>query len=51
MLEIKNLSVIYKKDDQSVKAVDDVTLAVKDGQTLGLVGESGSGNPPWRSQY
>ena len=43
MLEIKNLSIIYKKDDQIIQAVDDVSLKVPDGKTLGLVGESGSG--------
>jgi len=43
MLEIKNLSIIYKKDDQVIQAVDDVSLKVPNGKTLGLVGESGSG--------
>jgi ABC-type dipeptide/oligopeptide/nickel transport system ATPase component len=43
MLELKNVSVIYKKDDQTFKAVDGVSLKVNDGETLGLAGESGSG--------
>lgn len=43
MLEIKNLSIIYKKDEQIVKAVNNVNLRLENSKTLGLVGESGSG--------
>jgi len=43
MLEIKNLSVIYSKDDSQVKAVDSVSFVLDDGNTLGIIGESGSG--------
>jgi len=39
MLEVKDLSVTYP----GVKAVNDVSLAVRPGEVLGLVGESGSG--------
>jgi len=31
------------EDDQSVRAVDGVTLTIDDGETMGLVGESGCG--------
>jgi ABC-type dipeptide/oligopeptide/nickel transport system ATPase component len=43
MLEIKNLSVEYRKDDEIVNAVDGVSFSLGKGRTLGLVGESGSG--------
>lgn len=43
ILEIKNLSVCYDAQKEKVKAVDDLSLTVKKGDSLGLIGESGSG--------
>lgn len=50
LLEIKNLkkffpisSGLLRKETGFVKAVDDVSLFIKRGETLGLVGESGCG--------
>jgi len=43
MLQIKNLSTHFYKDDTIIKAVDDVSFCVEKGETLGLLGESGSG--------
>lgn len=43
MLNIKNLTVAFKKDDQMIKAVNDIDFSVKHGQIVGLVGESGCG--------
>lgn len=43
LLEIKNLSVEYETDDATVYAVDDLSLDIEAGQTLGLVGETGAG--------
>ncbi|MBV7327749.1 ABC transporter ATP-binding protein [Chloroflexi bacterium TSY] len=43
ILDIRNLSVGYDTEQQMVYAVDDVTLAVTEGQSLGLIGESGCG--------
>jgi len=43
VLEIKNLKTYFNTSDGVVKAVDDVSLRVKRGKTLGLVGESGCG--------
>lgn len=43
MLQIKNLTVGFKKDDGWIKAVNDIDIAVKPGQIIGIVGESGCG--------
>lgn len=43
MLEIKDLSVVYKTDLETVYAVNGVTLSLEKGATLGLVGETGAG--------
>ncbi|QQZ08222.1 ABC transporter ATP-binding protein [Heyndrickxia vini] len=50
ILEIQNLKTYYpikggffKRTVGNVKAVDDVSFAIKKGETLGLVGESGCG--------
>jgi microcin C transport system ATP-binding protein len=43
MLQIRDLSVSFGRDDAEVKAVQNISLSIKRGETLGLVGESGSG--------
>ena len=44
LLQTKNLSKIYTDDRKSiVKAVNDITLQIYQGETFGLVGESGCG--------
>jgi oligopeptide/dipeptide ABC transporter ATP-binding protein len=50
LLEVKNLKVhfpvkhgLFSRVKAHVKAVDDVSFAIKPGETLGLVGESGCG--------
>lgn len=50
LLEVNNLKKyfpvkagIFKRTVAHVKAVDDISFAVKEGETLGLVGESGCG--------
>jgi len=43
LLEIKNLRTYFYIRDHVAKAVDDVSLSIQSGQTLGLVGESGCG--------
>ena len=42
-VSIENLIVEYKTEDGIVKAVNDVSLKVKRGKTLGIVGETGAG--------
>ena len=43
LVEIQNLKTYFDTDEGTVKAVDDVSMAIPKGQTLGLVGESGCG--------
>lgn len=43
LLEIKNLTVHYVTVDGTVHAVEDLSLSLEEGQTLGLVGETGAG--------
>jgi peptide/nickel transport system ATP-binding protein len=43
LLKIKNLKVIYKTDTGIVNAVNNLSLTVNVGETLGLVGETGAG--------
>ncbi|MDD3794565.1 MAG: ATP-binding cassette domain-containing protein [Lachnospiraceae bacterium] len=43
LLEIKNLKKYFKSAAGMVHAVDDVTFNIEEGQTVGLVGESGCG--------
>lgn len=50
LLEVKNLKKyfpvkagVFKRTVAHVKAVDDISFTVKEGETLGLVGESGCG--------
>ncbi|MFM7845305.1 MAG: ABC transporter ATP-binding protein [Planctomycetota bacterium] len=43
LVEIKNLRTHFFTDDGVVKSVDDVSLTIPRGATLGLVGESGCG--------
>lgn len=43
ILEIKNLTIHYVTDDEVVKAVNDISIALEEGESLGLVGETGAG--------
>lgn len=43
LLEIKDLQVRYHTEDGTVYALNHVDLELDDGETLGLVGETGAG--------
>lgn len=43
LLEVKNLSIDYITQDGDLNVVDDISFDLKQGESLGLVGESGCG--------
>ena len=43
LLEVKDLSMFYVTKSACVRAVNDVSFSVREGETFGLVGESGCG--------
>lgn len=43
LLEIRNLEVIYKTDEDTVYAVNGINLLLNRKETLGIVGETGAG--------
>ena len=43
LLEVRHLRTTYRRDAESVRAVDDVSFDVRTGEIVALVGESGSG--------
>jgi peptide/nickel transport system ATP-binding protein len=43
LVEIKNLKTYFHTEDGVIKAVDDVSFNIREGETIGIVGESGCG--------
>ena len=43
ILRVENLSKIYGKGENEVRALDDVSFSVEKGQFVAIIGPSGSG--------
>lgn len=43
ILDVKNLSKVYGKGDTMVKALDNVSFSVEQGEFIAIIGPSGSG--------
>ena len=43
MINIKNLSKIFTSGDAEIRAVDNVSLTIPEGQFIAITGRSGSG--------
>ena len=43
LLQIKDLSIVYATEDGVVQALTNANLTLRQGETLGLVGETGAG--------
>jgi peptide/nickel transport system ATP-binding protein len=43
LLQVSNLTTIFKNDERDFVAVNNISFQIGKGQTLGIVGESGSG--------
>ena len=43
LLEIKNLNIRFKSDQETINAVRDISITLGPGEVLGIVGESGAG--------
>ena len=43
LIDVQGLKTYFHTEDGVVKAVDDISIQIAEGHTLGLVGESGSG--------
>ena len=43
VLELKNLNVKFELEEDTVEAVNGISIHLDQGETLGLVGETGAG--------
>ena len=43
LVEVNNLKKYFKTNSGTLHAVDDISFKIKQGETLGVVGESGCG--------
>src|SRR5512135_623898 len=43
LLELRNISKIYRLGEEEIRALDDVTLDIEEGEFISIIGPSGSG--------
>ena len=43
ILEVHDLEIRYVTDEETVRAVNDITFSLERGESIGLVGETGAG--------
>jgi putative ABC transport system ATP-binding protein len=43
LVELRNVSKIYRLGDEEIRALDDVTLDIEEGEFISIIGPSGSG--------
>ena len=43
MIELKNLSKVYKTSEKEIVALDGINLTIQDGEIFGIIGLSGAG--------
>ena len=43
VLDVENLNVKFVLEEETVEAVNGISLQIREGETLGLVGETGAG--------
>ena len=48
LVEVRNVSKIYRLGGEEIRALDDVSLDIDAGQFMSIIGPSGSGKWPWR---
>jgi len=43
LVELRNVSKIYRLAEEEIRALDDVTLDIEEGEFISIIGPSGSG--------
>src|SRR5512143_514017 len=43
LVELRNVSKIYRLGEEEIRALDDVTLDIEEGEFVSIIGPSGSG--------
>ena len=46
MIRLEDVYKIYQMGDNEVRAIDGMTLEIRENEMAAIIGQSGSGNPP-----